>query len=192
MSRFVSLSSALLFPVTLVVLLGFSVPLEAQGPVPVELVCVQNAHVFQPICNQTRQAINASPQFRQAMSGNRYAVILFAQTCDPVDRTGGRICNTGDALVSITYAAIRSDRDPLSEIFPYTIACLPWVFASSEAPILGGAIIEALPVAVDAFSEVLGENKSFGTSARTRQSFDEGDIAEEIKSAMHEFIERRP
>ncbi len=132
MCRFVSLSSALLILVALVVLLGFSVPLHAQAPLPVHVICTENEGTYQPICDHTKQAVDASPQFEQATSGNRYIVLLFAKTCETAGAGGGLGCNIGDIAMSVTFEA--AINNPLSHSFPHHIGTFPWVFAPSESP----------------------------------------------------------
>ena len=164
----------------LLVLAGFSVPVQAQGTLPVQVVCTKLQGFYKPICNHVKKAVNASSQFRQAKNGNRYVVILVAQT--------GEI-DGGLVDMSIVVGAILSD--PLTNQFPYHIVSVPWVFAPSESRALGAAIVSGgLPVAVDVFSDVVDEINSYGTSG-TELEFAGDDILEEVKLEMHKFLKEQ-
>lgn len=188
MYRRKSLSSAFLILVVLVVLVGVSEPLHAQAPLPVQVICVQDVGTFQPICDQTNQAVNASPQYIQAMSGNRYILVLNAKTCVPGDTINGLGCNIGDVLMSATYAAAISD--PLSQTFPYHIATVPWVFAVSDAPALGAVLVtEGFLVAAAFFPAVVDEINSLRTSGGLE--FVGDAILEEMKLRMRNALEKQ-
>ena len=173
----------------LLLLAGFAVPLQAQGPLPVHVICTKGKGTYKPICKHVKQAVNASPQFRQARSGNRYVVLLYAKTCKTAGPGGGPGCNIGDIAMSVTFEAVIND--PLSHSFPYHIASIPYVFTPSESRILGAAIIlGGLPVAVDFFSAVVDEINSYGTSGRELESTGD-EILEEMKLEMDKILKEQ-
>jgi len=168
----------------LLLLAGFAVPLQAQGTLPVQVVCVKgDPDNYKPICGHTKQAVNRSPLYRQAKNGNRYVVIL--------DAFSGRI-EGGDIVMSITMGARISD--PLSQVFMYHIATIPWVFSPSESSITGELIVsEGLPVAILFFSLVVDEINSYGASGRELTEATEAaeDILRKMKLGMNRFLKEQ-
>ena len=165
----------------LLLLAGFAVPLQAQGTLPVQIVCVKGAGTFKPLCSDTKKAVNSNPQFRQARNGARYVVILFAQK-GKID--GGRIS------AAIAIGAILSD--PLSQQFPYSFGAFPFVFAPDESRFVGPAIVDgALPVFVDAFSDLTDEINSFGPLGREFGETTEDGILEEMRLEMLKILKEQ-
>lgn len=165
----------------LAVLVGFSVPLQAQTALPVEVICTKGAGTYKPICGHVKQAVKKSPLFKKAKRGNRYVVSLFAETGE----IGG-----GDIDMSITYAAAISD--PLSQVFPYHIASIPFVFSPSESRALGVGIVDGgLLIAVLIFSAVVDEINSYGILERQLSEATVDDIQKEMKLEMERILEEQ-
>ncbi len=163
------------------VLAGFSVPLQAQRSLPVEVICVKGQGTYQPICQHTKQAVGRSSEFRKAKSGNRYVVIVYAEK--------GQI-DGGIIDMAVAYGAVLSD--PLSKLFPYSIGGIPFVFAPSESRIWGEAlIIGGLPVFVDAFSAVVNEINSYGTLQRELSEDTGNDIIEKMKFEIDKILREK-
>ena len=64
----------------LAISMGFSLPLQAQSALPVQVICTKTQGVYKPICGHMKQAVSSSAEFRPAKNGNRYIVLLFAKT----------------------------------------------------------------------------------------------------------------
>ena len=161
----------------LAVLAGFSVPLQAQGTLPVQVVCVREQGPYKPICNHVKQAVNTSPQFRQAKSGSRYVLILFALKDILKDIEAGAV------LMSVSFGAVISD--PLSERFMYHIATIPTVFFPSQSQMTAQTIVnERLPVAVTLFSDAVDEINSYGPSGK---EFSEATVEDILREMMIEM-----
>ena len=165
----------------LVVLAGFSVPAQAQGPLPVHVHCVKGQGTYKPICSDVKQALKRSPLFKPAKNGSRYYVHLFAET--------GEI-DGGLVSMSITYGAHLGD--PLSQVFPHMISSFPWVLDPSDSRLLGEVIVSTgLPFAIGLFTDVVDEINSYGTLGRELSEATGDDISEKMKFEMDKILKEQ-
>ena len=169
----------------LAVLVGFSGPVYAQSKSPVEVVCVKGQGTYKALCGQVKKAVNQSAFFRKTKNGSRYVIALYAKTCQTANPFGEQGCNSGDAAVSVEFGAALND--PLSQVFPYGIATIPWVFSPADSSAFATAIVDGgLLAAALVFDAVVGEINSYGASAR---QLDEATL-EELQRTMKLEIQR--
>ena len=50
----------------LAISMGFSLPLQAQSALPVQVICTKTQGVYKPICGHMKQAVSSSAEFRPA------------------------------------------------------------------------------------------------------------------------------
>lgn len=169
----------------LALLAGFSGPVYAQTKTPVQVVCVRGQGTYKALCGQVKKAVNQSTVFKKANKGNRYTISLYAKNCQNSNPSGEEGCNPGDAVTSVEFGAALSDQ--LSQVFPYAIATIPWVFNPSQSQALAVGIVDGgLLAAAIIFEAVVGEINSYGASTR---QLDEATV-ENLQRTMKLEIER--
>ena len=184
------MNKALLVLIVLMGLAWFSMPLQAQTALPVQVVCTTGPGTYKPICGDVKQAVKGSSLYKPAKNGNRYVVLLYAKTCETAAPGGGPGCSRGDVVVSVTFEVIISDL--LSHSFPYHIASVPWVLSPSESRVLAEAVVQAgLPVAVLTFSAVVDEINSHGISERQLGEAAVDEILKQMKLEMNRFLKEQ-
>ena len=176
----------------LAVLVGFSVPLQAQTALPVQVLCIKRTlgGTYKPTCKHLKQAVKRNPLFKPAKKGNRYVVQFFAKTCETAGPGNRQSCNSGDAAMSVTFEAVISD--PLSQRFPYHISSFPMVYSPSESALLAEVLIDvALPLVVAIFSGVVDEINSYGASGRQLDEATVEELQRTMELEMNRFLKEQ-